>query len=135
MASSNDAKLEFGEMKDNKFSPNESYNVKKCRFHFERQHQMSFPDGNACCESIELTVEVQKDLTFFDWYLSGSSKEGRVKFKVIETGGSDYDGELYFDSAYCYSFEEAYQKDDQAYRILKLGLVADTVTFNDNTFE
>ena len=28
MASSNDAKLEFGEMKDNKFSPNESYNVK-----------------------------------------------------------------------------------------------------------
>ena len=96
---------------------------------------MSFPDGNACCESIELTVEVQKDLTFFDWYLSGSSKEGRVKFKVIETGGSDYDGELYFDSAYCYSLEETYQKDDQAYRILKLGLVADTVTFNDNTFE
>lgn len=134
MEVSNDAKLLFGVMKDGVFSADRTYNVKECRFHFERHHQMSYPDGNARCECIELTVEVNKDLTFFDWYLSGSSKEGRVMFKVIASGGIDFDDKLDFESAYCYSLEETYKLDAQGNRLLKLGLVADKVTFNGKTF-
>ena len=65
------ARLQFGD-NSTKTYPKE-FLVENCRCHFSRHYDLAYPDTDARCERVELTVVApgKDDLTLYDWYING----------------------------------------------------------------
>ena len=77
------ATLKFGDATTD-YSNVTGYPVIDFHLHFARHHEFSYPDANACCESIELIVETpgNTNLSIYDWYIEGKPSSGCITFEL-----------------------------------------------------
>lgn len=115
-----------------------SYNVVDFKCHVFRRHNEARPDGNAKCESMEITFVVpgMGDLRLYEWYTKESPLSGTIT-AVLPTGDSSITKTISFVNAMCYALSEEYHIDKTLRRSVRLSLVAeeiklDTVVFKFN---
>ena len=131
------ARLQFGD-NSTKTYPKE-FLVENCRCHFSRHCDLAYPDTDARCERVELTVVApgKDDLTLYDWYINGEPMNGRVIFDLTPSVKAIHQpaiGELSFESAYCFSIAEDYKLGSRTRRLIRLSFVADTISIDNVEF-
>ena len=131
------ATLKFGDATTD-YSNVTGYPVIDFHLHFARHHEFSYPDANACCESIELIVETpgNTNLSIYDWYIEGKASSGCITFELpsSENNQTPEPGQLLFEDAYCFSQGEIYKVNTRSKRILKLSIAPKKVTINGILF-
>ncbi|MCR4766193.1 MAG: hypothetical protein K5856_08500 [Bacteroidaceae bacterium] len=130
------AKLQFGD-NVNKLYP-QSYLVADCSFHFVRGYNHAQPESDARCDRVDLTLVApsKENLTLYDWFISGSSQNGRIVFQTASVGSeTDVNKIITFDDAYCYSLAEEYQINNEQQRLLKVSFVADIIHISGVEFD
>lgn len=133
------AYLKFGDNSTKSYTTEQTYPIIDFRFHFTRHHDLSFPDENARCKCVEVTMYApnKSDLSLYDWYIKGIALTGRIEFDIPTTANDSNattTGYLYFTSAYCYSISLTYTEDSTSKRLLKLMFVAESITIEDVGF-
>lgn len=117
----------------------QTYAIIDFRFHFIRHHDLSYPDENARCKCVEVTMYApnKDNLSLYDWYIQGIALTGRIEFQLPATGNDSNEtttGCLYFTSAYCHSISLSYTQDVNSKRLLKLMFVAESIKIEDIVF-
>ena len=131
------ARLQFGD-NSTKTYPKE-FLVENCHCHFSRHYNLAYPDADARCERVELTVIApgRNDLSLYDWYINGDPMNGRVIFDLtpsVKATTQPAIGQLFFESAYCFSIAEDYKLGSRMRRLIKLSFVADTIMIDHVDF-
>ena len=130
------AVLEFGDNSIKRYS--KQYMVSDCRFVFARPFNDFRPEKMACCERVEVCVVApgRDDLTFFEWYSSQETVNGRLLISLSSDGKIDDSDnqELVFENAHCFSLSEFYDINNSRRRLLKLGITAEEMKIDDTHF-
>ena len=134
-----DAKLQFGDNSTKVYTDAETYAIIDFRLHFSRHHDLSYPDENARCQSVEVTMYApeKSNTSLYSWYIDGTALTGRLSFQLPAklNDSNDYTtGYLYFTSAYCYSISQYFKQDVTSSRLLKLMFVAESIQIDDVKF-
>lgn len=134
-----DAKLQFGDNSTKVYTDAETYAIIDFRLHFSRHHDLSYPDENARCKCVEVTMYApnKSDLSLYDWYINGTALTGRITFQLPANANDNNDtttGYLYFTSAYCYSISQCFKQDVTSSRLLKLIFVAERIQVDGVNF-
>lgn len=130
------AVLEFGDNYIRRYS--KQYLVSDCHFVFNRQFNSYRPEGGPRCERIEIVVVApgRDDLSLFQWFSSQEVRAGRIVI-MLSGDGRTTEGEtqmLYFEEAKCFSLSEMYDINSSRRRLLKLALIADSITIDEVSF-
>ena len=126
------AVLEFGDNNIQRYS--KQYMVSDCHFVFNRHFNSYRPEGAARCERIEIVVVApgKDDLSLFHWFSNQEVKGGRIVI-TLSGDGRMAEGEpqvIYFEEAKCFSLSEVYDINSSRRRLLKLALIADSITID-----
>ena len=131
------ATLQFGD-NDNKLYSH-TYNLCDVKCRIRRQHGRYYPDGQARCERMDVTVVApgKNDLTLLDWYVRQTPLTGRVVITLANEAKMDAaaDKEIFFENAVCFQMTEEYHIDDDNRRQLSLSFMADVLMTDQVTFE
>lgn len=130
------AVLEFGDNNINRYS--KRFLVTDCRIEFARPYNDNRPEGAARCKRVEISVVAsgKEDHTLFEWFASRSVQNGRLVISLL-ADGKVVDGDthvLAFESGQCYSLSEFYDIDLSKRRLLKIGIIADSMTIDSVSF-
>jgi hypothetical protein len=130
------ARLQIGDNNARRYT--RDYLVIDLKCHIMRRHNEVRPDSDARCERIELTVIApgRDDLSLYEWYVTGSSYNGRVLVDLSGSGinGHDEQKEIRFEDAVCFAIAEDYSNKGERRRELRLSFVAEQVIIDDHTF-
>ena len=130
------ATLQFGDNDAGLYT--KSYLVVDCHCTFRRPHNDLRPDGEACCDKVEVSVVApgREDLTLNNWVIDEDGLSGRIVFDLssIASGSANPTKTLFFEDARCFVLEECYDKDTRFRRLLKLTFEADSITMDDVDF-
>ena len=86
------------------------------------------------CERIELSVIAPgvNDMTIYDWFIQQTTIDGCLAIElpaVVNDGNAQYK-KILFEGASCFSLEENYEIGKNQRRLLKLGMIANSVTID-----
>ncbi len=130
------AVLEFGDNNIRRYS--KQYLVADCNLVCERSYNEFRPNSMARCERVEVCVVApgREDLNLFEWYSSQGEQSGRIVISLSTTGRQDVPEEqiIYFEDAKCFSLSEYYDIEVSKRRLLKLSIMAETITVDDINF-
>ena len=104
----------------------------KC--HTFRTHNEFRPNSDMSCERIELSVIAPgvNDMTIYDWFIQQTTIDGCLAIElpaVVNDGNAQYK-KILFEGASCFSLEENYEIGKNQRRLLKLGMIANSVTID-----
>lgn len=133
------AKIQFG---DNDLALYSSeYQLSACKTHFNRHHTSYYPDAEAKCQDVELTIVASNryDLNIQEWYINKSALSGRIVFDISsvtdDAHGSTPARIIEFEDAECYSIAEEYTIREKRRREYKLLVTARKFKIGDTVFE
>lgn len=134
-----DAKLQFGDNSKKSYTPADTYPIIDFRLHFSRHHDLSYPDENARCQCVEVTMYApdKTKISLYDWYINGTAQTGRISFQLPADKDEDIANTtdyLYFTSAYCYAISQTFEEGLTSSRLLKLMFAAEKIQVNDVDF-
>jgi hypothetical protein len=133
------ARIQFGDNGIGQYSSD--YQLSECKTHFTRHHSAFFPDEDAKCMQIELTIVASNkyDLNIQEWFIDRSCLSGRIVFELSSIqGGEQGSGPLRtieFEDAECFSLGEKYDIGVKTRREFKLLITARLFKIGDTVFE
>lgn len=114
------------------------HNVTDCKYSVMRHHNCYFPDSDAWCGNVEVTVIApgKEDLELFEWYSDLQVLSGCLVFDLSSQLAYEYTPQktLYFEDARCFSLTEDYHIDQKRRRLLRLEFAAEKMTIDTISF-
>ena len=130
------AQLKFGDNLSGTYT--KEYNVTDCKYNVMRHHNCYFPDSDAWCGNVEVTVIApgKEDLELFEWYSDLQVLSGCTVFDLSSQLAYEYTPQktLYFEDARCFSLTEDYHIDQKRRRLLRLEFAAEKMTIDTISF-
>lgn len=117
----------------------EGINLSDFRCRFSRRHDLHRPVSNPQCESITMTTIAQGkgNLLLYSWFIDHKQLSGKIKLVLPspDSNGDQNVSYLEFENAQCSSLTEKFDIYEPARRLITLEVTAETVSFDQNTFE
>lgn len=116
---------------------NKTYQMKSCQTHFMRHYNAQFPDADAICDKIRITLAIQEieDLKMQQWYIDREIQSGKICFNLPkETNQTEDDSRIMtFTDAHCYLIKDEYDRDGEyASHLLTIEFVPEKISPEDN---
>ena len=110
--------------------PSSKYLLTDFKYHVRRHHNGIRPDADAMCERIELSIIVPaEDFSFFQWYIDGSSRDGKVlnELDYYESSSEYKCRNVSFTGAVCFAIAGKYSADENKLMELTLSFMSQEV--------
>lgn len=130
-------KLQIGDNALGRYS--KEYLLVDYKCHTFRSHNEFRPSSTMSCERIDLTIIAPgvDDMSIYDWFINQTTIDGRLLIELpamLHQGSTEYK-EIQLEEASCFSMEEHYEIGKNQRRVLKLGIIAGTVTIDGIKYE
>ena len=120
---------------------NTTYQMKACQTHFMRHYNAQFPDADAVCDKIRVTLAINDitDMKMQQWYIDREIQSGQISFNLPKEDDqtSTETRTIEFEDAHCYLIKDEYSTDgDTGSHTVTIEFVPEKITPEDNvTFQ